>query len=77
MQGMLMTTLGGIIGLIVAIILIILQMNYDLVMITPSLPYPVEMKFQNVLIVLVTIFILGLIASYIAAGRSKKALNPS
>lgn len=75
MQGMLMTTLGGIIGLIVAIVLIILQMNFELVMITPSLPYPVEMKFQNILIVLMTIFILGLIASYIAAGRSKKALN--
>lgn len=75
MQGMLMTTLGGIIGLIIAVILIILQMNYDLVMITPSLPYPVEMKFQNVLIVLLTIFTLGLIASYIAAGRSKKALR--
>ncbi len=75
MQGMLMTVLGGIIGLIVAVVLIVLQMNYDLVMITPSLPYPVEMKFKNILIVLLTIFTLGLIASYIAAGRSKKALS--
>ncbi len=75
LQGMLMTGLGGIIGLLVAIILIVLQMNYDLVMITPNLPYPVKMKVQNILIVLVTIFTLGLIASYIAAGRSKKALN--
>ncbi len=74
-QGMLMTGLGGIIGLIVAMILILLQMNYDLVMITPNLPYPVQMKLENILIVLVTIFTLGLIASYIAAGRSKKALN--
>lgn len=75
MQGMLMTSLGGIIGLIFAIILIFLQMNFDLVMITPNLPYPVQMKVQNILIVLATIFTLGLIASYIAAGRSKKALN--
>ncbi len=75
MQGMLMTCLGGFIGLVVAVILIILQMNFDLVMITPSLPYPVEMKVENVLIVMVTIFVLGLIASYIAAGRSKKALG--
>jgi len=75
MQGMLMTCLGGLIGLVVAIILIILQMNFDLVMITPSLPYPVEMKAENILIVIVTIFVLGLIASYIAAGRSKKALG--
>lgn len=75
LQGMLMTGLGGIIGLLVAIILIILQMNYDLVMITPNLPYPVQMKVKNILIVLGTIFTLGLIASYIAAGRSKKALS--
>lgn len=75
LQGMLMTCLGGIIGLVVAIILIFLQMNYDLVMITPNLPYPVQMKVKNILIVIITIFILGLIASYIAAGRSKKALS--
>lgn len=75
MQGMLMTSLGGIVGLVFAIILIFLQMNFDLVMITPNLPYPVQMKVQNILIVLATIFTLGLIASYIAAGRSKKALN--
>jgi len=74
-QGMLMTGLGGIVGLMVAVILIFLQMKYDLVMITPNLPYPVAMKFKNILIVLITIFTLGFIASYIAAGRSKKALS--
>ncbi len=75
LQGMLMTCLGGLIGLVVAIILIILQLNFDLVMITPNLPYPVQMKAENVIIVVLTIFTLGLIASYIAAGRSKKALE--
>lgn len=75
LQGMLMTCLGGILGLVVAIILIFLQMNFDLVMITPNLPYPVQMKVKNILIVIFTIFTLGLIASYIAAGRSKKALS--
>ena len=74
-QGMLMTGLGGIIGLMVAVILILLQMHYDLVMITPSLPYPVAMEIENIFIVLITIFTLGFIASYIAAGRSKKALK--
>lgn len=73
-QGMLMTGLGGIVGLGVAVILILLQINYDLVMITPNLPYPVQMKVENIVIVLLTIFTLGFIASYIAAGRSKKAL---
>ena len=74
-QGILMTGLGGILGLVVAVILILLQMNYDLVMITPSLPYPVAMEVKNIFIVLITIFTLGFIASYIAAGRSKKALS--
>ncbi|MBT8294887.1 MAG: FtsX-like permease family protein, partial [Gramella sp.] len=74
LQGMLMTGLGGFIGLLFAMILIMLQMNFNLVMITPNLPYPVQMKLENVVIVLITIFTLGLIASYIAAGRSKKAL---
>jgi len=74
LQGMLMTGLGGIIGLTMAVILIFLQMNYDLVMITANLPYPVAMEVKNIFIVLITIFTLGFIASYIAAGRSKKAL---
>ncbi len=74
-QGMLMTTLGGSIGLLFAIILIYLQMQFDLVMITPSLPYPVALKLENILIVILTIGILGIVASYIAAGRSKKALE--
>ncbi len=74
-QGMLMTVLGGSIGLVFAIILIYLQLQFDLVMITPSLPYPVALKLENIIIVILTIGILGLIASYIAAGRSKKALE--
>lgn len=75
LQGMLMTFLGGILGLSFSIALIYLQLKFDLVMITPSLPYPVAIKFENMIIVLLTIGILGFFASYIAAGRSKKALQ--
>lgn len=74
-QGMLMTLLGGSIGLVGAIILIYLQLQFNLVMITPSLPYPVAITAENILIVIFTIGILGFVASYIAAGRSKKALE--
>ncbi|WP_295179501.1 FtsX-like permease family protein [uncultured Christiangramia sp.] len=74
-QGMLMTVLGGLLGLGFAIVLIILQMQFDLVMITPSLPYPVQMRAKNVIIVVATIFTLGFIASYIAAGTTRKALK--
>lgn len=74
-QGMLMTLFGGSIGLGGAIILIYLQLQFNLVMITPSLPYPVAITAENILIVIFTIGILGFVASYIAAGRSKKALE--
>jgi lipoprotein-releasing system permease protein len=74
-QGMLMTIIGGAIGLSAAILLVYLQLQFDLVMITPSLPYPVAITLENILIVIFTIGILGLIASFIAAGSSRKALK--
>jgi lipoprotein-releasing system permease protein len=74
-QGMLLTFIGGVFGLIFSIILIYLQLQFNLVMITPSLPYPVAIKAENILIVILTIGVLGVLASYIAAGSSKKALQ--
>ncbi len=75
MQGLLMTVIGGTTGLLFSLILVYLQLQYDLVMITPSLPYPVAITLQNAFVVIVTILALGIMASYIAAGRSKKALT--
>ncbi len=74
-QGVFMTLLGGSVGLLFSIALVYLQLQYDLVMITPTLPYPVAITWQNIAVVLVTISTLGTIASYIAASRSKKALR--
>ena len=73
-QGVFMTLLGGSIGLIFAILVVYLQLELDLVMITPNLPYPVSLSLQNVFTVLATIGALGMLASWIAASRSKKAL---
>ncbi len=73
-QGVFMTLLGGSVGLLFSIALVYLQLQYDLVMITPTLAYPVAITWQNIAVVLVTISTLGTIASYIAASRSKKAL---
>ncbi len=75
MQGALMTIVGGILGLLVGIIIVYLQLEFALVMITPTLPYPVQFTFTNVLIVLLTIGTLGILASYIAASRSNMALK--
>ncbi|HSI71497.1 MAG TPA: FtsX-like permease family protein, partial [Gillisia sp.] len=75
MQGALMTIVGGIIGMLVALLVVYLQLQYNLVMITPSLAYPVQIKLENIFIVLLTIGSLGILASWIAASRSKKALE--
>ena len=75
-QGILMTLLGGGIGLVVGVVVIWLQQKHALVMITPSLAYPVDLQFINIGIVLATILTLGIIASRIASQRiAKTQLN--
>lgn len=74
LQGSLMTVVGGTIGLTLGFILVFLQQQFNLVMITPSLPYPVTIKVINFIIVLLTITILGIIASKIASSRINKTL---
>ncbi|GAA6773165.1 FtsX-like permease family protein [Flavobacterium sp. GSB-24] len=76
LQGTLLSFFGGLIGLILGIILVILQQQYELIMITPTLAYPVVFSLENVLIVMTTIVILGFVASLIASSRvSKKLLD--
>ena len=76
-QGSLMTLISGIIGLVLGLIIVWLQQTFNLVMITPSLPYPVEIKIWNLVIVIVTITVLGLIAAKIASSRINKKLLQS
>jgi len=73
-QGILVTSLGGLIGVAFASLLIGSQLAFGWLKITPSLSYPVEYKFLNVLIVLGTIIFLGIIASKIASSRITKKL---
>jgi lipoprotein-releasing system permease protein len=73
-QGSLMSVIGGITGLVVAFLIALLQKIFDLVMITPSLPYPITIKIENFFIVFFTISILGVIASKIASVRITKSL---
>ncbi|MGB7841944.1 MAG: FtsX-like permease family protein [Salinimicrobium sp.] len=74
-QGVFMSLLGGAIGLIFGILVVYLQLKYSMVMITPTLPYPVTISWKNIFLVMATIAALGILASYIAASRSKKALE--
>ena len=73
-QGSLMTLVGGLIGILLGFIIILLQKSFALVMITSTLPYPVTVKFENFIVVFLTIAVLGALASKIASVRITKAL---
>ncbi len=74
LQGSLMTILGGIVGVTIGVIIVFLQQKLYLVMLTPSLPYPVSLEFLNILIVLATIIVLGVLASKIASSRINRKM---
>jgi lipoprotein-releasing system permease protein len=74
LQGTLLSVFGGIIGLILGIIIVLLQEYFQLIMITPTLAYPVIFSLENVLIVMGTIVTLGFVASLIASSRVSKKL---
>jgi len=74
LQGVLLTIVGGIIGIILGLILVLAQLKFKLIMITETMPYPIKIEWINFVIVFATIFILGFIASYIASSRVTKNL---
>jgi lipoprotein-releasing system permease protein len=73
-QGSLLTFFGGLIGLILGIIIVVIQQQFSLVMVNESLPYPVVFEVKNILIVIATIYILGITASWIASNTVSKKL---
>ncbi len=73
-QGILVTASGGLIGVLIGSALIGSQLAFEWLKITSSLAYPVEYDFMNVLVVLATILVLGLISSKIASSRITKKL---
>ncbi len=74
LQGLLVTGMGGLIGVFLGSLLIASQIQWGWLKITPTLAYPVEYNFLNVLVVLATIFVLGVLASLIASSRINKKL---
>lgn len=74
LQGSLLTIIGGLFGIFLGIIVVFLQLQLKLIMITETLPYPVRFNFENIAIVFGTITVLGFIASYIASSRVSKKL---
>ncbi len=74
LQGVLLTSLGGLIGVLIGSLLIGSQLAFEWLKITPSLAYPVEFKLVNVGIVLGTIVILGIISAKISSNRINRKL---
>jgi lipoprotein-releasing system permease protein len=73
-QGLLVTSFGGLIGVVIGSLLILSQLVFGWLKITPTLSYPVEYNFINVLVVMATIVVLGIISSKIASSRISKRL---
>ena len=73
-QGVLLTAMGGFIGVLIGGLLIGSQVAFGWLRITPSLAYPVEFKLVNIAIVLATILVLGFISAKISSSRINKKL---
>lgn len=69
-EGMLSVSIGALVGLMLAVVLVYLQARYSFVMIegNMSIPYPIKLTFFNVMIVLITIFTLGYVAVRLSTG---------
>jgi len=71
-QGLLMTVFGGFLGILLGAFVIAVQLYFEPVLITPTLPYPVILSWKNIIISFFTILILGSIASILASCTVKK-----
>ena len=73
-QGIFITALGTFFGLLIGFIIIILQQQFAIVMVSGTMPYPTAITAFNIIVVVATIFVLGVLASWIAATRINKSL---
>ena len=71
-QGFLMSFFGGLMGIFLGVSVIFLQQQFEMVLITPTLAYPVQLSWSNVGIAFFTILVLGAIASLLASWQIKK-----
>lgn len=69
LQGTLLSFVGGIVGIAIGIVIVVIQQQFQVVMITPTLAYPVIFSIWNALLVFATIVVLGFLASVVASSR--------
>ena len=73
-QGLLISFSGCTIGLLIGSLLLFLQHSFSILMITPSLAYPIGFELNNYLVVFVTVMVLGAIAATIVSHHVKKSI---
>ena len=73
-QGWIISLFGCVTGLVLGSILLLLQNNFSLFMITPSLAYPVSIEAVNYLVVFGTVSFLGCMASLLVSFYVKKSI---
>lgn len=75
-EGMMSVWIGSAIGMTAGILLVYLQEKYSFITIggNTDIPYPVSLTIGNIITVLITIAILGYVASFIATSGMKKNL---
>jgi len=71
LHGLLLQGVGLFMGLLLAIILVLLQLHFGFFKITAVLAYPVEFKWTNLFVVMITITVLGYVAARLASSRIK------
>ena len=74
-QGLILSGTGITIGLFLGIVITLAQQHFELIEVSEGLPYPIVFNWNNGLLVVCSIIILSVIASYIAASRIKILMN--
>lgn len=68
-QGLILSIGGAFIGVLSGFVFAYLQSRFQFITISEGLPYPVALKWENFVIVGVTLIILGFLASFLASSR--------
>ena len=68
-QGLILSIGGALIGMLSGFVFAYLQARFQFITISEGLPYPVALKWENFVIVWITLIILGFLASFLASSR--------
>ncbi len=70
-QGLILSIGGALVGILIGFVVVWTQYKWEWLMINEQMPYPVDIKMGNFIAVMVTLLILGFVASLFASSRVK------